>query len=109
LPAPIGRGRGSAAYPARSAGCPEVAAAAGPDPAPRLDAASADLAQIKKAAERAAALTHQLLVFARREVVRPQVIDLDSVITTVEELLRRTIGEHTELIIVCGSATPAPG
>ena len=77
----------------------EVAAAAGPDPAPHLEAASADLAQITKAAERAAALTHQLLIFARREVVRPQVIDLDSVITTVEEMLRRTIGEHIELVI----------
>ena len=77
----------------------EVAAAAGPDPARHLEAASADLAQIQKAAERAAGLTHQLLVFARREVVRPQVLDLGSVITTVEELLRRTIGEHIELVI----------
>ncbi len=77
----------------------EVAAAAGPDPAQHLEAASADLAQIKKAAERAAGLTHQLLVFARREVVRPQVLDIGSVITTVEKLLRRTIGEHIELVI----------
>jgi nitrogen-specific signal transduction histidine kinase/CheY-like chemotaxis protein len=76
----------------------EVAAAAGPDPARHLKAASADLAQIKQAAERAAGLTHQLLIFARREVVRPQVLDLDSVINSVEEMLRRTIGEHVELI-----------
>jgi signal transduction histidine kinase/CheY-like chemotaxis protein len=76
----------------------EVAAAMGPDPARHLKAASADLAQIKQAAERAAGLTHQLLVFARREVVRPQVLDLDSVINSVEEMLRRTIGEHVELI-----------
>ena len=76
----------------------EVAAAAGPDPARHLEAASADLAQIKKAAERAAGLTHQLLAFARREVIRPQVLDLDSVITAVEEMLRRTIGEHVELV-----------
>src|SRR6476469_3203786 len=76
----------------------EVAAASGPDPASHLETASADLEQIKKAAERAARLTHQLLVFARRDVIRPQVLDLDKVITTVEEMLRRTIGEHVELV-----------
>jgi len=76
----------------------EVVAAAGPDPAPHLESATADLAQIKKAAERAAGLTHQLLVFARRDVIRPQVLDLDTVIATVEEMLRRTIGEHVELV-----------
>ena len=78
----------------------EVAAAAADlDPARHLEAASADLAQIKKAAERAAGLTHQLLVFARRDVIRPQVLDLDTVITSVEEMLRRTLGEHVELVI----------
>jgi hypothetical protein len=80
----------------------EVAAAtavAGPDPAGHLETASADLAEVKKAAERAARLTHQLLIFARRDVIRPQVLDLDTVITSVEEMLRRTIGEHVELVI----------
>ena len=65
----------------------EVAAAAGPHPAGHLEAAGADLEQIRKAAERAAGLTHQLLVFARRDVVRPQVLDIDSVIASVEEML----------------------
>ncbi len=77
----------------------EVAAAAGPDPGPYLKAAAADLVQITKAAERAAGLTHQLLLFARRDVVRPQVLDVDGVITSVEEMLRRTLGEHVELVI----------
>ena len=76
----------------------DIAAAAGPDPAGHLESASADLGQIKKAAERAAGLTHQLLVFARGDVNRPQVLDLDTVVTEVEELLRRTIGEHVELV-----------
>ena len=76
----------------------DIAAAAGPDPAGHLESASADLGQIRKAAERAAGLTHQLLVFARRDVIRPQVLDLDTVVTEVEELLRRTIGEHVELV-----------
>ena len=76
----------------------EVAAAAGPDPASHLEAAGADLAEAEKAAERAAGLTHQLLLFARRDVVRPQVLDFDSVIISVEEMLRRTLGEHVELV-----------
>jgi PAS domain S-box-containing protein len=73
-------------------------AAAGPDPAGHLEAASADLEQIKNASERAAGLTHQLLVFARRDVIRPQVLDLDLVITAIEEMLRRTLGEHVQLV-----------
>jgi signal transduction histidine kinase/CheY-like chemotaxis protein len=77
----------------------EVAAAAGPDPGPHLEAAAADLAEVRKAAQRAAGLTHQLLLFARRDVVRPQVLDFDSVIASVEEMLRRTLGEHIELVI----------
>ena len=77
----------------------EVTAAGGPDPAPHLKSASSDLEQIRQAAERAAGLTHQLLVFARRDVIRPQVLDLGTIITTLEEILRRTIGEHVELVI----------
>jgi PAS domain S-box-containing protein len=66
---------------------------------PRADVAAAarDVAQIERAAERAAALTHQLLAFARREVVRPRVLDLNAVVADVEELLRRTIGEDVRL------------
>lgn len=77
----------------------EVAAAAGPDAARHLEAAAADLVQVDKAAQRAAGLTHQLLLFARRDVVRPQVLDVDTAITSVEEMLRRTLGEHVELVI----------
>jgi signal transduction histidine kinase/CheY-like chemotaxis protein len=65
----------------------------------RGKSACADLGQIIRAGERAAGLTRQLLAFARREVIRPQVLDLDTVITSVEEMLRRTIGEHIELVI----------
>ena len=77
----------------------DVAEAAGPDPGPHLAAASADLAEVKKAAQRAAVLTHQLLLFARRDVVRPQVLDFDGVIASVEDMLRMTLGEHVELVI----------
>jgi signal transduction histidine kinase/CheY-like chemotaxis protein len=63
----------------------------------RLESARSDLGQIRQAAERAAGLTRQLLAFARREVARPQVLDLGKVIIGVEEMLRRTLGEHIEL------------
>jgi PAS domain S-box-containing protein len=77
----------------------ELAAATESDWASRLETARDDLAQVTRAADRAASLTRQLLAFARREVVRPQVLDLDTVVTDVEDMLRRTLGEHVELVI----------
>jgi hypothetical protein len=81
----------------------EVAAAAddaeGTD-AERWEAIRDDIDQIVRAAERAAELTHQLLAFGRREVVRPRVLDLNEVVGAVEQLLRRTLGEHVELLTV---------
>jgi PAS domain S-box-containing protein len=56
-----------------------------------------DLEQVEEAGRRAASLTHQLLAFARREVVLPAVISVNDVITSLEQLLRRTIGEQTRL------------
>ncbi len=64
----------------------------------RRDHARGDIEQIRRAADRATALTHQLLAFARREVIRPKVIDLNSVVIEVQQLLRRTIGEHITLM-----------
>jgi len=58
-----------------------------------------DLAEIRKAAERAADLTRQLLVFSRREVVKPEVLDLNRTIRETESLLRRTIGEDIDLCV----------
>jgi signal transduction histidine kinase len=78
----------------------ELAVPPGPDWPQRLESARSDLVQIRLAAERAASLTRQLLTFARREVVRPQVLDLDHVIIAVREMLRRTLGEHVELVTV---------
>jgi signal transduction histidine kinase/CheY-like chemotaxis protein len=56
-----------------------------------------DSAEIRKAGERATRLTRQLLSFARREVVRPRVLDLTGVVLEMEELLRRTLGERVVL------------
>jgi signal transduction histidine kinase/CheY-like chemotaxis protein len=76
----------------------ELAAATGSDWAECCESARSDLGQISRAGQRAAGLTRQLLTFARREVVQPRVLDLDTVITAVEEMLRRTLGEHVELV-----------
>lgn len=62
-------------------------------------AARADIEQIRLAAERASALTGQLLAFARREVMQPKILNLNAVVTDVEELLRRTIGEQIDVNI----------
>jgi signal transduction histidine kinase len=74
----------------------ELAGAAA-DGVERLSAAQADLEEIERAAQRAAGLTHQLLAFARREVVHPEVMSLGDVVGETEQLLRRTLGEHIEL------------
>jgi PAS domain S-box-containing protein len=52
------------------------------------------------AANRAAALTHRLLAFSRRQPLDPQPIDANRLVTGTEELLRRTIGESIRLEIV---------
>jgi PAS domain S-box-containing protein len=57
-----------------------------------------DAQHIVKASDRAARLTRQLLAFARREPIQPQVVNLNEVVAAVKELLERTLGEHVELI-----------
>jgi PAS domain S-box-containing protein len=56
-----------------------------------------DIQEIERAAERAAGLTHQLLAFARCDVIQPRALNLNDVIEDVEQLLIRTLGEHVEL------------
>jgi nitrogen-specific signal transduction histidine kinase/ActR/RegA family two-component response regulator len=63
----------------------------------RREAVRRDVEQVQRAAERATRLTRQLLAFARREVVRPELLHLNAVIVEMEQLLRQTIGEHVEL------------
>jgi two-component system CheB/CheR fusion protein len=57
------------------------------------------LQEIKKAADRAASMTHQLLAFSRRQVLQTRMLTLNSIVTDLERMLRRLIGEHIELII----------
>jgi len=54
--------------------------------------------EIKRAGERASAMTHQLLAFSRKQVLQPRVLDLNTVIVEVEKLLQHLIGEDVELV-----------
>jgi PAS domain S-box-containing protein len=64
----------------------------------QLKAAADDVGQIRRAAERAAGLTRQLLSFARREVIQPQVVDFNDLLSNMASILRRTLGADLELI-----------
>ncbi len=56
--------------------------------------------EIKKAAERAAALTRQLLAFSRKQMLNPVVLDLNQLITTMGGMVTRLIGEDIDLATV---------
>jgi two-component system, cell cycle sensor histidine kinase and response regulator CckA len=61
-----------------------------------------DVEEIGRAAERAAALTRQLLMFSRREVVRPEMVDVGALVRDIERLLNRTLSERITLRISIG-------
>ncbi len=61
------------------------------------DPLAADLQEIRRAAERAAVLTRQLLAFSRKSILRLEVLDVGEVVVGVEKMLRRLIGEDVEL------------
>jgi two-component system cell cycle sensor histidine kinase/response regulator CckA len=69
--------------------------------------------EIKKAGDRATSLTRQLLAFSRKQVLQPKILNLNSVISDLEKLLRRLIGENIELRTVLetelGSVKADPG
>ena len=57
------------------------------------------LEEIAHAADRAAALTRQLLAFSRRQAAAPKLLSLHDLLLNLEKMLRRLIGEHIELTI----------
>jgi PAS domain S-box-containing protein len=60
--------------------------------------------EIRKAAARAASLTGQLLAFSRRQVLQPRVLDLNAVVSDMDMMLRRLIGEDVELVTLLDPA-----
>jgi signal transduction histidine kinase len=76
----------------------DLAAASESDWAQHVNSAQEDIRPVTAAAERAIALMQQLLAFGQRQIVQPQVIDLDSVIAADEEQLRNAVGDHILLI-----------
>jgi two-component system, cell cycle sensor histidine kinase and response regulator CckA len=59
-----------------------------------------DIEQIRKAGQRAALLTDQLLAFSRKQLVRPSILDLNEIVIETEKMLKRLIGEDIDLISV---------
>jgi signal transduction histidine kinase len=64
------------------------------------DPMRADVEEIRKAGGRAAALTKQLLMFSRQQAVAPKVIELHDVLTNMDKMLQRILGEDVELVSV---------
>jgi PAS domain S-box-containing protein len=64
----------------------------------RDDARRGDVLEIQCAADRAAAFTRQLLAFSRRQLLQPEVLDLNSVITGMEMMVRRLVGEDVVVL-----------
>jgi len=64
------------------------------------EALAADIEEVKKAGERAGRLTRQLLAFGRKQVLTAQVLDLSEVVTELQKMLGRVIGEDVDLRIV---------
>jgi len=67
---------------------------------PPGDAKRGDVEEIRKASERAASLTRQLLAYSRRQMLQPEVLDLNVVVADMDRMLRRLIGEHIALVAV---------
>ena len=64
-------------------------------------------------AQRAAALTHRLLAFSRRQTLNPQSVEVGELVRSMEDLLRRTLGESVDLSVsvtvwICGRRDATP-
>jgi two-component system cell cycle sensor histidine kinase/response regulator CckA len=72
-----------------------------------------NLTEIKKAGDRAAALTRQLLAFSRKQVLQPKVLQLNAVVAEIHNMLKRLIGEDIDLVTMLdpalGQAKADPG
>ncbi len=68
------------------------------DEVPPEDPLRLDLEEIRQAGERAAVLTQQLLAFSRRQMLQPQIVDINTLVFQMEKMLRRLIGNEIELV-----------
>lgn len=76
-------------------GCSDVL-----DGQPSLDASSKELVhEIRRAGERAANLTHQLLAFGRKQILQPKTLPVNRLVAETEKMLRRLIGENIRLSV----------
>jgi two-component system cell cycle sensor histidine kinase/response regulator CckA len=64
---------------------------------PPTEPALEDLNEVRKAAERAANLTRQLLAFSRKQVLQPRVLEVNAILSDIMPMIKRTIGEDIEL------------
>jgi PAS domain S-box-containing protein len=79
----------------------ELARDALEDPEPSMQFIRDGLEQIERSGNRAADLTRQLLMFGRRDVSKPEVLDLNQVLRDMEKILLRVITENIELRVTC--------
>jgi two-component system cell cycle sensor histidine kinase/response regulator CckA len=68
------------------------------DDVPKEDPLRQDLEEIRSAGERAAALTRQLLAFSRRQMLQPQIVDINTLVRQLEKLLHRLLSEDIVLV-----------
>ncbi|HEX7980830.1 MAG TPA: ATP-binding protein [Gemmatimonadaceae bacterium] len=80
-------------------GYADLALGAESDPSSTRD----DIEEIRKAAQRAAQLTKQLLAFGRRQIRRPTRVDVDAVVRDTDRLLTQLLGEHIQLTVHAGA------
>jgi PAS domain S-box-containing protein len=71
---------------------------------PGADSRKEDLQEVAKAAKRGAALTRQLLAVSRRQILQPTVLDVNGMVSDIQNLLRRTIPENIRLQLELSSA-----
>jgi len=68
------------------------------DGLPTLSPLRPDIEEIRRAAERAAGLTRQLLAFSRKQVLQTRTLDLNELLTDIDKLLRRLLGEDIDIV-----------
>jgi two-component system, cell cycle sensor histidine kinase and response regulator CckA len=74
---------------------------------PMNDRVEHQVRQISSAAQRATSLTRQLLLFSRKQVMQPKVLDLNGVLRNLNSILPRLLGEDIALEIACAPETPS--